>query len=648
MIRGFLFVSLLLLQPLLARPAAAWWNADWPDRMKITADASPKGANITEPVGRTQILVRLHSGNFNFATAKEDGTDLRFVAGDDRTPLKFHIEKYDGLIDQVGLIWIDVPDLAPGTATSFYMYWGNKNATPGGDAKATYDPDQLLVYHFTDENGLPRDVTGYGNNALTPAKRDEGGMIGFGGRLDGRAPVRIPNAPSLAIAPGQALTWSLWARAEKSSLTSVLYSLRDGANALTIGLDQGVAYAQIETPSGTTRTPAGTGIQAESWHHIAVTASDHLTIYVDGVPAGTVAAALPQLSAVAALGGTLAAPAAPAAAPATPAAPGAPAAPAAGAPPAPAAPAPGAAPAAPDATAAPAAASAPPNFVGVIDELEISKVARPAGAFQVAVKSQGPAANLIAFDVAEESSVLGNGYIAIIVRSVTPDAWAVIGILGVMALISWWVMGGKAMYLGRVNKANAAFRAAFRESMTRAGRDGRAAFAPIETKRPRALAGSPLFRLYQIGTRELLERLDNGLTEPNGALAPQSLAAIRSALEAGLTRETQRLNRLMVLLTIAISGGPFLGLLGTVVGVMITFAAIAAAGDVNVNSIAPGIAAALLATVAGLAVAIPALFGYNYLLTRIRDVTADMNVFVDEIITRMGERFRGSRMQPGE
>jgi biopolymer transport protein ExbB len=62
----------------------------------------------------------------------------------------------------------------------------------------------------------------------------------------------------------------------------------------------------------------------------------------------------------------------------------------------------------------------------------------------------------------------------------------------------------------------------------------------------------------------------------------------------------------MVMLTIAISGGPFLGLLGTVVGVMITFAAIAASGDVNVNAIAPGIAAALAATVAGLAVAIPA------------------------------------------
>ncbi len=97
----------------------------------------------------------------------------------------------------------------------------------------------------------------------------------------------------------------------------------------------------------------------------------------------------------------------------------------------------------------------------------------------------------------------------------------------------------------------------------------------------------------------------------------------------------------MVLLTIAISGGPFLGLLGTVVGVMITFAAVAAAGEVNVNAIAPGIAAALLATVAGLAVAIPALFGYNYLVSRAKDATSDMHVFIDEFVTRMAEFYRG-------
>src|SRR5262249_10305428 len=124
----------------------------------------------------------------------------------------------------------------------------------------------------------------------------------------------------------------------------------------------------------------------------------------------------------------------------------------------------------------------------------------------------------------------------------------------------------------------------------------------------------------RVGQRELKKRLQEGVSSGSRyALSAQSIAAIRSALDAAAIREGRRLNRQMVLLTIAISGGPFLGLLGTVIGVMITFAAVAAAGDVNINAIAPGIAAALLATVAGLAVAIPALFGYNYLLSNVEE-----------------------------
>src|SRR5579871_6463346 len=133
-----MLLACVLAQPLLAHAARAWWNGDWPYRMKITADASPKGAAVTAPIGRTQILLRLHSGNFNFSTVKDDGSDFRFVASDDKTPLKFHIARIDPLVDQVALVWIDIPDLAPGAATSFYLYWGNKNAPPGGDPRATY------------------------------------------------------------------------------------------------------------------------------------------------------------------------------------------------------------------------------------------------------------------------------------------------------------------------------------------------------------------------------------------------------------------------------------------------------------------------------------------------------------------------------
>ena len=154
----------------------------------------------------------------------------------------------------------------------------------------------------------------------------------------------------------------------------------------------------------------------------------------------------------------------------------------------------------------------------------------------------------------------------------------------------------------------------------------------------KALRHASIYRLYHTGVEEIRHRMPTG--GENKALSAQSIEAIRATLDGVMVRETQQLNKLMVFLTIAISGGPFLGLLGTVVGVMITFAAIAAAGDVNVNAIAPGIAAALLATVAGLAVAIPSLFGYNYLISRIKEATSDMHVFVDEFVTKLAEFYR--------
>jgi biopolymer transport protein ExbB len=644
--RAGVFTTLLLcLFCVFARPANAWWNGDWSFRMKIEVDAGPKGANITDPIGRTPVLIRLHSGNFNFATAKDDGADLRFVAGDDRTPLHYHIERFDGLVDQVGLLWVDVPDLAPGVVTPIYVYWGNKNANYAGDSHATYDADQLLVYHFSEDNGLPKDATGYGNNALTAGKHDTGALIGYGARLDGSTPIRLPNSPSLAITAGQALTWSLWIHADADAKTAILYSDRDGQNALTIGLDQGVAYARIDAAGVTSRTTAGPPLTGDGWHLVAVTATaDHLTVYVDGQARGDVAAALPALAGQPVLGGSL-----PVVVPTPPAAPDPAAAPVVA--PAPAvtpAPAPAGATPAPDQPAVAPAPPPPPNFAGELDELEISKVVRLPGALQAAVASQGPDPKLLTFDIAEQASIFGSGYVGIIVRAVSPDAWVIIGLLGVMSLISWWVMLGKAIYLSRVSKANGRFRESLRVARATHGNDTQAAHGDLSRIPPNVMRASPLYRLYQLGAEELNERLQGGLAQDNGMLAPQSIAAIRSAVNAGLVRENQRLGRTMVMLTIAISGGPFLGLLGTVVGVMITFAAVAQAGDVNINAIAPGISAALLATVAGLAVAIPALFGYNYLLSRVREIATDMAAFVDTLVTRLGEGVQAPRAKAAE
>ena len=201
-------------------------------------------------------------------------------------------------------------------------------------------------------------------------------------------------------------------------------------------------------------------------------------------------------------------------------------------------------------------------------------------------------------------------------------------------------MIGKALYFRQIGAADRLFRTKFRES-SRHATHAPAQFGALPPGGEARLRSSPLWRLYELGMSEVRERIELGRVDADGRLPPQSLTAIRAALDAGLAREQQRLNRLMVLLTIAISGGPFLGLLGTVVGVkMITFAGtIAAAGDVNINAIAPGISAALLAATAGRSrgVAIPALFGYNYFTIRIRDADVGMRVFVDELIARVGE-----------
>lgn len=119
-------------------PANAWWNDEWSLRKKITVDVSASGANVTDPIGATAVLVRLHVGNFRFSSAKDDGSDLRFVAGDDKTPLKHHIEKFDSLLGE-GLVWVAVPNIAPGARTDIWLYYGNKKAL------ATSDPDRKSV-----------------------------------------------------------------------------------------------------------------------------------------------------------------------------------------------------------------------------------------------------------------------------------------------------------------------------------------------------------------------------------------------------------------------------------------------------------------------------------------------------------------------
>jgi biopolymer transport protein ExbB len=240
-------------------------------------------------------------------------------------------------------------------------------------------------------------------------------------------------------------------------------------------------------------------------------------------------------------------------------------------------------------------------------------------------------------------------HFSILVDNLTLDGKIVIYLLIFMLLVAIWVMISKALELSKVAKVNQQFMAVFKDAPPEAFLESKfgaasAGGAAVNSQ----YAESSLYRMFETAGVELRKRLDGGSktgpntgsnTGSNTGLNSRGLTSIRAAIDATLVREGQRLNRLMVLLTIAISGGPFIGLLGTVVGVMITFAAIAAAGDVNINSIAPGIAAALLATVAGLAVAIPALFAYNWFASRIKEMSNEMQIFADELTSRIAERF---------
>lgn len=568
-------------------------------RKKITFDASASGANITDPIGATPVLVRLHMGNFRFSEAKEDGSDIRFVAGDDKTPLKHHIEKFDSLLGEA-LVWVGAPNVQAGAKTDIWLYYGNKKAVAANDSKGTYDPEAMLVYHFA-ERGTPAvDATVWGHNAASVGLIADGAIIGGGVRLDGHAPLALPGAPPLAQAAGGAFSISMWIKPAALTPDATLYSRRDGADALVIGLDTGAPYVEVTTAGAAKRSAAGAAVVANSWRHLAAVAdAGRVTLYLDGAVYATLDAPLPALHAAATIGGE--------------------------------------------------SSGGAPGFVGDIDELQIAKIVRPAGFVKFAAIEQGTdPAKLVSYSVDEETASWSSGYLAIILKSVTLDGWIVIGILMIMAAISWVVMIDRASYVNRQAKANEQFIKSFRRiaaDLTALDHDDDEDVATmggsLSAREADAMSSSALYRIYHIGASEIRHRFADGR---RGPLSGASIAAIRASLDSGVVKETQRLNRMMVVLTIAISGGPFLGLLGTVVGVMITFAAIAASGDVNVNAIAPGIAAALVATVAGLAVAIPALFGYNYLISRIKDLTSEIHVFVDEFVTKMAEAYSEDRL----
>ena len=575
-----------LLLPLLmlagALPAAAqeggakdagWWNKDWKYRKAVTVDTSPSGVNTSGPIGRTVVLIRLHNGNFTFTDALENGADIRFVDSDQKTPLAYHIERYDAT-NGLAAAWVSVPNLTGGEKRQIWLYFGNENAPVGQDAKGTFDADYMAVYHFGEKPGAASaDATANGNAAQNgPAGIDPNGIIGQSARFPGQGALQIGETPSLAMPAGSPFTFSAWVRADQLGPQQAIMV----RGPLVFGLNAGVPFAQVGAAALQAQAPVKQG----EWTHLALVADGKtVKIYVNGVEAAAASAALPDVAGPITIGGAEGRP-----------------------------------------------------FTGEIDEPRLSKTARPATMLLAMAQSEGPQGKLVSVAETAEKQSSGSGVLGFIVSKLEPIDAGVVIICMLLLAAALFVMFRKNAYLNAAARGNALFMKRFRQM-----HEDLVAIDKVEgitAEEVKRIKDSPLGRIYDVGIDEFDIRRRALGSRP---LSGEAVEAMRSAVDAQVVEENQKLDAAMVLLTIAISGGPFIGLLGTVIGVMTVFGGVAMAGDVNVNAIAPGIAAALLATIAGLAAAIPSLFGYNYLNGRITKLSDDMRVFVDRLITRLAE-----------
>ncbi len=160
--------------------------------------------------------------------------------------------------------------------------------------------------------------------------------------------------------------------------------------------------------------------------------------------------------------------------------------------------------------------------------------------------------------------------------------------------------------------------------------------------------GTPLFHIYEAGCDELcfqmlgsteVDETFRARLDASDKITPAQMRTVTAAMERAVGESALDLEDKMNVLSMAVSGAPFLGLLGTVWGVMDAFSGIAAAGNANLAAMAPGVSGALITTVVGLLVAIPAMFGYNFLVASIRAMIVESDNFAAELSSEIEHRY---------
>jgi biopolymer transport protein TolQ len=243
---------------------------------------------------------------------------------------------------------------------------------------------------------------------------------------------------------------------------------------------------------------------------------------------------------------------------------------------------------------------------------------RTLGLFLLALQVQGNAA---------PDPAAGHDILSLVARSSLVSK-AVLAVLILFSVISWAVILYKLWTFSRSERQSATFLEVFRRSSK---------FSEVQAV-CKTLADSPLVGIFQAGYSELNTqlRLSGGAAGTNpGTTRPtlKSLSALdRSLLRAASIEVNKLENRLTFLATTA-SITPYIGLFGTVWGIMAAFQGIGQTGSTNLGVVAPGIAEALIATAAGLFAAIPAVYFYNHLAGRVRLLASEMDDFSLEFLS---------------
>ena len=224
-------------------------------------------------------------------------------------------------------------------------------------------------------------------------------------------------------------------------------------------------------------------------------------------------------------------------------------------------------------------------------------------------------------------------------RDTSVTAKVVLGILLLFSLISWIIIFAKYIRLGRISRQSEKFVAFFRKSKR---------FSEVNTIAGE-LSDSPLTTLFKAGYAELDAQIkavrpdETPITtmsiQPSGKLLIKNISGVERALERAIGIEVSRLTANMTFLATTASACPFIGLFGTVWGIMESFRQIGQTGSTSIAAVAPGISEALVNTAAGLAAAIPALIFYNYFMGKVRAQRAGMEDFALEFINLAERNF---------